>query len=281
MNVKKLNELFANMDKWRHFPKYQLERHIDGFFALYLPEIVEEYLQEKGKNIKVDTNVIPEMPINKSIIKPERRDEDSNNQSENVDFLLFGRETENLKYAFFIELKTDMFSIRESQIQTLGKISWLKFIEVIQGLFDVALASNKKRKYYHLLYGLQKANIFKSINSNQPREIRKAIEEIKRKNIGFIEGKDILPQIIFVLPKTPDEEDKEMKWIKKYIKKSLIDEPLIIDFKFISDVLKGPNYKDDVVARLFSTCLEWWQGKAGSDNLLSVEEHRETISGLF
>ena len=37
-----INHLFDQMDKWRHLPSYQLERHIDLFFSLYLPQVLEE-----------------------------------------------------------------------------------------------------------------------------------------------------------------------------------------------------------------------------------------------
>ena len=45
------------LDRWRHFPAYQLERRADVFFALYLPGIVEHAL-----GVKVDSRVIPVEP---------------------------------------------------------------------------------------------------------------------------------------------------------------------------------------------------------------------------
>ncbi len=37
--MKHLNELFDNMDSWRHLPAYQFERRADIFFSIYLPDL--------------------------------------------------------------------------------------------------------------------------------------------------------------------------------------------------------------------------------------------------
>ena len=37
----KINQLFNNLDTWRHLPNYQLERRADIFFSLYLAEVLQ------------------------------------------------------------------------------------------------------------------------------------------------------------------------------------------------------------------------------------------------
>jgi hypothetical protein len=58
--TKDVSDVFDLLDRWRHFPAYQLERRADIFFALYLPGIVEHAL-----GVAVDPWVIPEFPIRK------------------------------------------------------------------------------------------------------------------------------------------------------------------------------------------------------------------------
>lgn len=38
--MKYINDLFDNLDTWRHLPAYQLERCADIFFSLYLPDLL-------------------------------------------------------------------------------------------------------------------------------------------------------------------------------------------------------------------------------------------------
>ncbi|MFC1936848.1 hypothetical protein ACFLYP_04200 [Chloroflexota bacterium] len=52
-----VNELFDNMDDWRHLPAYQLERRADIFFSVSLPSLLESKFE-----IEID-DIIPEFPI--------------------------------------------------------------------------------------------------------------------------------------------------------------------------------------------------------------------------
>ena len=63
--VEPLNRLFANLDRWRHFPDYQLERRADVFFSLYLPTAIEHLT-----GVAIAEPVIPELPLRRT---PSRR----------------------------------------------------------------------------------------------------------------------------------------------------------------------------------------------------------------
>jgi hypothetical protein len=94
MNVD-IAELFSLLDQWRHLPAYQLERRADIFFALYLPELLIDRLE-----IEIDGEVVPEFPVNKSVLSA---DIDAN-RSVKVDYAAFAADRSQ---CVFVELKTD------------------------------------------------------------------------------------------------------------------------------------------------------------------------------
>ena len=60
-----LHTVFANLDRWRHFPAYQLERRADIFFSVYLPEALA-----KVTGVEIDPRMIPEFPLKLDLIWP-------------------------------------------------------------------------------------------------------------------------------------------------------------------------------------------------------------------
>jgi hypothetical protein len=55
--MNKINDIFDNLDDWRHLPAYQLERRADIFFSIYLPELLEQHY---GFEIE---GLVPEFPL--------------------------------------------------------------------------------------------------------------------------------------------------------------------------------------------------------------------------
>ena len=96
------NEIFDNMDKWRHLPSYQLERRADAFFAVYMGTLLE-----RKYDIEVE-GLVPEFPVRIGSIDP---DSDSN-QSFKIDYLA---KAGGVDKVFFVELKTDPRSRRSEQ----------------------------------------------------------------------------------------------------------------------------------------------------------------------
>ena len=74
-----IKEIFNKMDKWRHFPSYQLERRADIFFALYLEKIMSTHFKKK-----FCPEIFPEFPLNKSVVSNIK-----SNQTFKVDYVMF------------------------------------------------------------------------------------------------------------------------------------------------------------------------------------------------
>ena len=129
--------IFELLDRWRHFPAYQLERRADIFFALYLPGIVEHAL-----GVKVDPGVIPEFPIKR----------EDNHQSTKVDYFLLSRDRSR---AFLVELKTEMESRNEKQDAYLVAAKERGLNALLRDIPLMAAASNQQAKYVHLLSALE------------------------------------------------------------------------------------------------------------------------------
>jgi hypothetical protein len=66
-NDSKINQLFNNLDVWRHLPAYQLERRVDIFFSLYLAEVLQ-----KKFNLPEVPVLIPEFPIRYGLVRMAR-----------------------------------------------------------------------------------------------------------------------------------------------------------------------------------------------------------------
>jgi hypothetical protein len=134
----RLEQLFRNLDQWRHLPNYQLERRADAFFSLYLPGLVQEKV---GRPI--EPIVVPELPILCSLIWSERQ----GMKSVKADYLLLA---EDRSEAYFVELKTDSESRRDAQDEYLKKACG-RFQAVIEGVIGIAKASSSSAKYASLL----------------------------------------------------------------------------------------------------------------------------------
>lgn len=89
-----LDALFELLDDWRHLPNYQLERRVDIFFGLYLPEFLGERFE-----LSV-AGWVPKFPVKRDLIWPVH----GTNRSVKVDYVAFG---EGRKRCLLVELKTD------------------------------------------------------------------------------------------------------------------------------------------------------------------------------
>lgn len=143
-----INQLFANLDIWRHFPAYQLERRADVFFAIYLPEFLKLEMDYDVQSI------IPEFPIRIGTI----HSKSDINKSFKVDYLVKVR---NPNRVLFVELKTDNKSRRDKQDWYLQVAQKKGMLSLLRGLQEIYHASNSKPKYDHLLRALHEANLIR------------------------------------------------------------------------------------------------------------------------
>jgi hypothetical protein len=149
-----LDSVFDLMDKWRHFPAYQLERRSDVLFAAYLPEVLQEFF---GLEISA---LIPEFPVHIKTIDPA----DDSNRSFKIDYLAIDNET---RLAALIEFKTDMASRREKQDWYLERAQEVGLIRLLEGLRNIYQATKQKGKYRVLLNELEAAGLIRWISEDE------------------------------------------------------------------------------------------------------------------
>ena len=140
-----LSDALRQLDQWRHLPAYQLERRVDVFFGLLLPEAIESTFNVPRSKL------IPEFPLHKG--ETCISEDQSNNRSVNVDFALFCSQSEG-KQVFLVELKTDMQSINKTQLCNMIKAKEAASESVLSGVIKAAGASAAPRKYAQLIWRL-------------------------------------------------------------------------------------------------------------------------------
>jgi hypothetical protein len=125
----------------REYPKYQMERRVDIFINLFLPDIIKWHF---GPSF-VTGPIIPELPLKK----------EGNFQSVNVDYFTI---CSAQKVGFLIELKTDARSIKAIQLERYLRVSEDGFKNILKGIRDITDSPNNKyrAKYNQLLKILQK-----------------------------------------------------------------------------------------------------------------------------
>ena len=69
MTTPTIEGVFDLLDKWRHLPKYQLERRADIYFAMFLPDVLSHHFDAEFK-----PNVIPEFPLRRDTLDTEERE---------------------------------------------------------------------------------------------------------------------------------------------------------------------------------------------------------------
>lgn len=203
--MKEIEIIFKLLEKWRKFPKYQLERRLDIFFALYLPEILKKV---PNINIEVTHNdIIPEFPLKKN----------NSCSSTNVDYAIFSNENGKIKL-YLLELKTDMNSIDNEQITYYKKAKEKGFLQILTDIIKIQKKSSQWKKYDNLLeYIKNNYGIIRNTTSIGSQK-RKNWEIVKESIIEEIE-------IIYLVPK----EDERIRQYK------------IITFENVINIIKN-NY---------------------------------------
>jgi hypothetical protein len=143
-----INQLFNNLDQWRHLPAYQLERRADIFFSLYLAEVLAN---KPELGFTEQPILIPEFPCHYGSVYA-----GGNNQSFKVDYLAISVVD---KKAYFVELKTDMASRNTDQDVHMREAQKVKLQKLLDGLKTIATASVQKNKYQCLLDSLRECGV--------------------------------------------------------------------------------------------------------------------------
>lgn len=151
-----LRSALNTLDDWRHLPAYQLERRVDIFFGLLLPEIIAaEYdLPCESQEDRNNLVVIPEFPLRKGLLDSCNNDGGSN-QSVKVDFAVFYRNEDYCNRLFLVELKTDNNSIHRDQLRDMQTAKCVRAKKLLEGVVKCALNSKELRKYAQLIWKLK------------------------------------------------------------------------------------------------------------------------------
>ena len=169
-------DVFKNLDRWRDFPNYQLERRADIFFSLYLPKVLEAVT---GKEIL--TEVVPEFPLRRGFLNyPE-----SPNKSVKVDYLAISSDRST---AYYVELKTDGGSYRADQCEYLTRAIDAPggLAGALDALVEIVRHTTARRKYFHLLAALERLELiavpkelYDLAFSKDPRGMTEALARIQ------------------------------------------------------------------------------------------------------
>lgn len=162
-----IDKLFYLLDNWRNLPDYQLERRADIFFAMYLEQIIEKTI-----GVKIDFK-IPEFPVRK----------DTSNRSNKIDYLAYSKKSSKV---FLIELKTDLLSVNDTQIEYLIKAKNKGIGNLVKDVDDISKVSKAKVKYENL---------------------KKELKDID------LTDNSIDSEILFILPKKSDKIDSTIQQI--------------------------------------------------------------------
>lgn len=240
----KINQLFNNLDAWRHLPAYQLERRADIFFSLYLAEVLQKKFDLSEAPI-----LIPEFPVRYGSVREAlgRTDlfgEAGENQSFKIDYLAV---TKDGRRVFFIELKTDMVSRNDKQDGNMERAVEVASHLLFSGIEKMHEKSNAKQKYLALY-----SYLHDQLHTNE-RPLSK-ITDGKTKGIilvddfkQFFADLNKIPSSIVYLQPNIDDTKEGMEYI---------------DFSNFSDVVeKHPDY---LSLRFAKSLREWAKDEAGT-----------------
>lgn len=156
--MESIETLFSHLDRWRHFPNYQLERRADLLFSLYLPQALEAKFDWAFQD-----DLLPEFPVRIGTISPQT----SSNQSYKIDYLALSADRQ---LAVLVELKTDDQSRRTKQDAYLSAAKRAGLPALLEGLKPIFQSTNAKRKYFHLLVQAEHLGLIRL-----PAELRAAM----------------------------------------------------------------------------------------------------------
>ena len=264
-----VDRVFDLLDRQRHLPAYQLERLAGVFFTLFLPEVLEK----EKKISQVRRPLIPEFPI---LTKREDNSSEKENTkkkkisvSKKIDYFALSKDG---KRAFIIELKTDMNSINQKQIDflecTRGQGTRCLIEDVIRLINNennpkptpkpTGMTPKRTRnKYVHLLSHLRcldlvcydEEELYKKAFANISKNVYQTLKSVKpARRICDDEPK---LEVIYIQPKPNGDPRIQIPsdghWHRMY-------------FDFFADHVeeRGP------IGRRFAKSLRRWKERAGS-----------------
>ena len=252
-----IDDIFKNLDDWRHFPHYQLERRVDIFFSYFL-----RGLMQKKFGIE-DPIVIPEFPINKNILYTTK-----DNQPKRIDYAVFDRLAIGTHpRVFLIELKTDMNSVlkkeTEEQLNDMIRARDVGFRKVLSGIISTVKSgdgnkNNRQRRYAHLIWKLTE-------ELRYLEEVTGFLDKWEQSRPGLaasykqlsVSNEFVEPEIklVLIMPTWPDRTEPIQRTLKKFT---------ALTFSDIATHLQESDEYDSKFTETFVKYLRLWsQTKAG------------------
>ena len=231
-----LSMVFANLNRWRHFPAYQLERRADIFFSVYLPEVLAS-----DTGVEIDSRVIPEFPLKLDLIWPGR----PSSKSVKVDYVLFARDRSTV---YFVELKTDAASRRDTQDEYLARARELGFRALVRGVTEIARRTTAYQKYYHLLHCLEDLGFLKlppELADHLFPKVKPGVSKLLDDIV--VESVDPAVEVVYLQPTDTGSD-------------------ATISFATFARSLEG---RSDLLSKLLGEHLRYWQNTAGRDSLVT------------
>jgi hypothetical protein len=190
-------EIFARLEDWSRFPKYQLERRIDIFLTFFLVPFFqrEAQLLRGASGVKAEVELVaPEFPLLSQIRdllaarSGTRGPADLSRvdaRTVNADYLLYRRSPHPAW--LLVELKTDAGSFEKDQLQRYEAARDFGVAELCRHLTEkVLVKTDDKKKYRHLL---DRLSAFPTA-LDEPVEIVYLAPELPEEPCGIVEAKD-------------------------------------------------------------------------------------------
>lgn len=222
MSYPNIGSVFSLLDKWRNLPAYQLERRADIFFGLFLPDVLDDYLQPR----QVNPRIIPEFPL----------PQENSNRTDKTDYFVLSSDGQ---LALLVELKTDSRSRRNLQDKYLSRAKEQGMANVLSDLKQVfkATSPDSRGKYFHLMKAISKLGLVTLPEKLEEIVYRSSSSRGLSDCIDEIELASSLPaiKVVYILP----EKDK----------------PNCIDFERVADVVESRGE----IGQWFATYLRKWR----------------------
>ena len=219
--MKEVKELFEKLDSWRNLPSFRLEPCVAPYIGYFLPTILSEAM-----NVKVIEPIIPEFPLYKDNEKKHRH-------SNKVDYFAL---SEDRSTAYLVELKTDIQSVNDKQINFLEKARKHSLCYHINKVFFLSEGTSQKTKYKHLKSELCKLNVIEGDKPNCEKTAK--------------------IRVIYIVPKNQIFRDKVEK---REIDSREISCDDIISFEDIASILEVHSE----LGQILSCYLSTWQESPG------------------
>lgn len=184
--MKEMTKHLSDLNFYRKFPRFQLERHFDVILLNYITNIINHFSEKSCFTV-----VVPEYPVSKQLLQQTCR---SSMESIAVDYAIFDLVS---KKVAVVELKTEPGSNRDVQdkyLETISKLTSKNLLEFIIKRVEHKPRNQAQAKYKFLLNYLNEQNCVNEFLNDNPITVYK-ISPKNEKLKDYISFKDIVENV--------------------------------------------------------------------------------------